>query len=144
MRSTPLSLAAGRLSPERRLLLRQFVQFGLIGVAGFVWDNAVVYATVGFVGPYAAGIISFFVVGSINWLANRYWTYRHLTHAAMHRQLVMFLVANAVGFVLNRGTYMALIATQPVFRAHLFLALGAGACAGMFVNFFLSRRLVFR
>jgi putative flippase GtrA len=96
------------------------------------------------VGPYAAGVISFFVVGSINWVANRYWTYRHLNHAAMHRQLVMFLVANAVGFVLNRGTYIALVATQPLFHAHLVLAIGAGAGAGMFANFFLSRRLVFR
>lgn len=144
MRSTPLSLAAGRLSPERRLLLRQFLQFVVIGAAGFVWDTAVVYATAPFVGPYAAGIISFFIVGSINWVANRYWTYRHLNHAAMHRQLVMFLAANAIGFVLNRGTYMALIATQPVFRAHLILAIAAGAGAGMFSNFFLSRRLVFR
>jgi putative flippase GtrA len=62
----------------------------------------------------------------------------------MHRQLVMFLIANAIGFVLNRGTYIVLIATQPLFRAHLVLAIAAGAGAGMFVNFFLSRRLVFR
>ncbi len=136
--------AAGRISPEHRLLLRQFIQFAIIGVAGFVWDTAIVYSTAPFVGPYAAGVISFFVVGSINWVANRYWTYRHLNHAAMHRQLVMFLVANAVGFVLNRGTYIALVATQPLFHAHLVLAIGAGAGAGMFANFFLSRRLVFR
>jgi putative flippase GtrA len=62
----------------------------------------------------------------------------------MHRQLVKFLIANAVGFVLNRGTYMGLIATQPLFRHHLVLAIASGAGAGMFVNFFLSRRLVFR
>jgi putative flippase GtrA len=144
MPSTSLFAARGRLSPERRLLIRQFGQFAIIGAGGFVWDTAVVYATAPFIGPYAAGIVSFLIVGCINWLANRYWTYRHLNHAAMHRQLVMFLVANVVGFVLNRGTYMALIATQPLFRDHLVLAIGAGAAAGMFVNFFLSRRLVFR
>jgi putative flippase GtrA len=144
MGSITMIPAAGRLSPERRLLLRQFLQFAVIGAAGFVWDTAVVYATAPLIGPYAAGILSFFVVGTINWVANRYWTYRHLNHDAMHRQLVKFLIANAVGFVLNRGTYMGLIATQPLFLHHLVLAIAAGAGAGMFVNFFLSRRLVFR
>jgi putative flippase GtrA len=144
MPSTSTLLASRQLSPERRLLLRQFVQFAIIGAGGFVWDTAVVYATAPFIGPYAAGVVSFLIVGCINWLANRYWTYRHLNHDAMHRQVVMFLIANAVGFVLNRGTYIALIATQPLFRHHLILAIAAGAAAGMFMNFFLSRRLVFR
>jgi putative flippase GtrA len=126
------------------ILVRQFLQFAAIGAAGFVWDTAIVYATRPWVGPYAAGIISFFIVGTINWFANRFWTYRHLSHDAMHRQLVRFLIANAVGFVLNRGTYMGLIYTQPLFYRHLVLAIAAGAGAGMFVNFFLSRKLVFR
>ena len=144
MLSDAFLVAVGRLSPARQVLLRQFMQFGLIGVLGFFWDTAIVYATAPLLGPYAAGVLSFFIVGSINWLANRYWTYSHLNHAAMHRQLVMYLIANAVGFVLNRGTYIALVATQPLFHAHLVLAIAAGAVAGMFVNFFLSRRLVFR
>jgi len=61
-----------------------------------------------------------------------------------HRQWARFLAANAVGFVLNRGTYavlvtfVALCAAQPVF------ATAAGAIAGMFVNFTLSRTMVFR
>jgi putative flippase GtrA len=126
------------------LLIRQFLQFAIIGVAGFLWDTGIVYAATPWIGPYAAGIISFFIVGSINWSANRFWTYRHLNHGAMHRQLVRFLIANVVGFVLNRGTYMGLIYTQPLFREYLVLATGAGAGAGMFVNFFLSRKLVFR
>ncbi len=131
-------------TPEHRLLVRQFAQFAVIGAFGFLWDTAIVYATAPLLGPYFAGIISFFIVGTINWLANRYWTYRSADHDAMHRQLVMFLVANGIGFVLNRGTYSLLIYTQPLFRAHLILAIAAGAGAGMFVNFFLSRRLVFR
>jgi putative flippase GtrA len=144
MLNSTLIRATGRLSPERRLLLRQFMQFAVIGGAGFLWDNAIVYGTAPLIGKYAAGILSFVIVCCINWLANRFWTYRHLNHDAMHRQLVMFAIANAVGFVLNRGTYMALIATRPFFANHLVFALAAGAVAGMFVNFFLSRRLAFR
>jgi putative flippase GtrA len=144
MPSDLLARAVRGVPAEYRLLARQFAQFAVIGLGGFVWDTAIVYATAPFIGPYYAGAISFVIVGCINWLANRLWTYRHLNHAAMHRQLMMFLLANAIGFVVNRGTYFGLIATQPLFRNHLVLAIIAGACAGMFLNFFLSRRLVFR
>jgi putative flippase GtrA len=57
---------------------------------------------------------------------------------------MMFLAANAVGFVINRGTYFSLIASVPVCHDKPVLAVAAGAVAGMFINFFLSRRLVFR
>jgi hypothetical protein len=51
---------------------------------------------------------------------------------------------NLGGFTLNRGTYallvtfVALCADQPVY------AVAAGAIAGMFLNFGLSRTMVFR
>ncbi len=132
------------LTPERRLLARQLAQFGVIGVLGFVWDAATVYATAPFIGPYAAGVVAYLVACSVNWGLNRVWTYRHLSHGAMHRQWIMFLAANSVGFVINRGTYFTLITHVPACRQHLVLAVAAGALAGMFINFFLSRRLVFK
>lgn len=48
------------------------------------------------------------------------------------------------GFVLNRGTYFALIATVPYCAEHPFVPIAAGAVAGMFVNFGLSRAILFR
>jgi len=133
-----------RLSPERRLVLVQFIRFAIIGTLGFVWDTAIVYALAPLVGVYTAGIVSYFVVASINWGLNRIWTYRHVSHGVRHRQLVLFLMANSVGFVLNRGTYTLLIAFVPLCRTYLVLPVAAGGICGMFVNFFLSRRLVFR
>lgn len=138
------TLAGRLLTPPQLLMLRQFIQFGLIGTLGFVLYTGFIYATVPVLGPYIAGIVGFCVVASINYFLNRFWTYRHLNHATTHKALLRFLVVNAIGFVLNYGTYAILIYTQPLFRAHLVLATGAGAVAGMFSNFFLSRRLVFR
>jgi putative flippase GtrA len=132
------------LSPEHRLLLGQFLRFGVIGTLGFVWDTLIVTSLAPFLGAYAAGIISYFIVASINWMLNRVWTYRGLAHGVRHRQLIRFLIANSIGFVLNRGTYIALIATVPLCRHYLVLPVAAGGICGMFVNFFLSRRLVFR
>jgi putative flippase GtrA len=48
------------------------------------------------------------------------------------------------GFVLNRGTYSVLVTFVPACAAQPVFAIGAGAIAGLFVNFNLSRRLVFR
>jgi putative flippase GtrA len=133
-----------RLSPERRLLLAQFLRFGVIGTLGFVWDTMIVYALSPLLGVYVAGVVSYLIVASINWGLNRIWTYRNVSHGVRHRQLMMFLLANSVGLVLNRGTYAVLIASFPVCRIYLVLPVAAGGICGMFVNFYLSRRLVFK
>jgi hypothetical protein len=46
--------------------------------------------------------------------------------------------------VLNRGTYAILITFVPLCAQEPVYAVGAGAIAGMFVNFSLSRAMVFR
>lgn len=143
---TPRARAlALRYLPQAQVeLLEQFLKFGTIGAIGFVADTAVVYATAPFVGPYVAGVISYILVGTMNWLLNRVWTYRHIRHGAAHRQVLAFLATNAVGFVINRGTYFSLVASVPFCRQHLVVPLAAAAGTSMFINFFLSRRLVFR
>jgi putative flippase GtrA len=138
-----VTLILNRLSPERRVMLGQFIRFAVIGVLGFGEDTGIVYALSPTLGPYIAGLISYFIVGSINWILNRVWTYRHAVHAAPHRQLAMFLLANLAGLFLNRGTYFLLVALVPFCRAYLIVPVAAGGVCGMFVNFFLSRRLVF-
>ncbi len=133
-----------RVPVERRLLAGQFLRFGVIGTMGFVWDTLIVYALAPRLGTTWAGMVSYVVAASINWALNRVWTYRHIAHGAAGRQLALFLAANSVGLVLNRGTYLLLIAHVPLCRTYLVLPVAAGGIAGMFVNFFLSRRLVFR
>jgi putative flippase GtrA len=56
----------------------------------------------------------------------------------------MFLLSNLLGFVLNRSTYAALVTFMPLAAKQPVIATAAGSVAGMFVNFSLSRRLVFR
>ena len=55
-----------------------------------------------------------------------------------------FLAANLLGFVLNRGTYFTLVTISATCAAEPVLAVAAGAIAGMFINFHLSRSVVFR
>jgi len=134
---------AAHVGERHGKVTRQFLQFALIGVQGFAWDNAVVYSTAPFVGPYWAAVFSYFIVGTINWGLNRVWTYRDHDHGPLRSQLPKFLAANAIGFVLNRGTFALMVATLHIpYRYYVFpLAMGTGA--GMIANFVFSRRFVF-
>jgi putative flippase GtrA len=147
--------AAGRASlralameqiEAHRPLATQFFKFGVVGTFGFVVDNAFVY-TAHFlfgVGLILAGILSFFVAGSCNWLLNRMWTFRGASKGRVHYEWLRYLATNAAGFVLNRGVYIALIATSTLCNLHPVLALAAGSISGLGVNFAMSRRVVFR
>jgi putative flippase GtrA len=125
-------------------VLIEFLKFGAVGVAGFVVDAIVVYSLRYAVGLYLAGMISYLVAASVTWACNRAWTFRGRSSGPRYRQWARFLGANLVGFGLNRGTYAALIGTLAVARAQPVLAVASGAIAGMFLNFTLSRRVVFR
>jgi putative flippase GtrA len=148
MQTTLLRLlpASWQLSatPVRLAMAAQFMRFGVVGLAGLVVDTATVYGLRYSLGLYGAGLVAYVFAATGNWILNRMWTFRGLGSGPAHRQWAMFMVTNLGGFVLNRGTYAILVtfvaaaANQPV------IATAAGSVAGMFVNFSLSRRLVFR
>jgi len=133
------------LGPARLHLLMEFLRFGVVGTIGFVVDTAVLYAglAVG-LGLYGGRALSYLVAASTTWALNRLWTFRGRGDGSAHRQWALFLVVNLVGFAMNYGTYAVLIAFVPMVAAHPVLGVAAGALAGMFGNFVLSRRLVFR
>jgi putative flippase GtrA len=151
MQGLLLRLAARFPSPVRHLVtsariatLVQFMMFGTVGLVGFVFDTATVYSLRHWLGLYGAGAAAYVVAATVNWILNRLWTFRGLSSGKLHRQWARFLAVNLGGFVLNRGTYallvtfVALCARQPVY------AVAAGAIVGMFLNFGLSRTMVFR
>jgi putative flippase GtrA len=121
------------------------MQFGVVGVIGFVVDTAVVYALRAPTGLYVGGAVAYVVAVTVTWWVNRIWTFRGVTDIGpMRRQWVRYALANIPGLFLNLGTYFALIAGSRFCAAYPVLAVGAGAVAGMFANFTLSRTLVFR
>jgi len=143
--ATQLPPPARSLVTEARIrLLVQFFMFGTVGTFGWAIDTCVVYALRGQLGLYGAGAVSYCVAASFTWLCNRLWTFRGLGDGPAHRQWVRFLAVNTVGFILNRGTYALTIAFIPLFAREPIFATAAGAIAGMFMNFGLSRAIVFR
>ena len=130
--------------PARPGLTRLF-RFGVIGSFGFVWDTATTYATKGVIGLLPAALLAFVVAATLNWVANRLWTFRDRTcHRSLARQWLLYMAANSLGFLLNRGTVAFLVLSSAMCRSAPVIALAAGAVAGLAANFSLSHRVVFR
>ena len=131
-------------TPARVAVLSQFIMFGAVGTAGLVLDTVTVYALRGWLGLYGAGIAAYGVGATGTWLMNRLWTFRGQGGGPAHRQWARFLAANLAGFMLNRGTYMLLVTFMAAAAREPVIATSAGALSGMFLNFHMSRRMVFR
>jgi putative flippase GtrA len=124
-------------------VLGPFLRFGTVGGMGFFVDTAVVYALRGSLGLYWAGALAFPVAATFTWAVNRLWTFRGQGSGSAGRQWARFVATNLLGFILNRGAYFTLISLSPFVATYPVIAVAAGAVAGMFVNFYLSRRVVF-
>ena len=129
-----------------RNMIQQFLRFGVVGTVGFLVDSAVLLALMALgLGPYGGRVLSYLAAASTTFALNRAWTFRAAPRdAPMVAQWGRFLLLNLVGFAANYGTYAALIATVQAVAQHPVLGVAAGSLAGMFINFGLSRRFVFR
>ena len=133
------------LTPARLALLQQFITFGLVGFAGLGVSLACVYVLRQWVNLYEAGALAYLAAVTTTWALNRTITFRgHVSFVPMWRQWVSFFGVSMAGFILNYGAYALLIANFEEVAARPVIAVCAGAVAGMFSNFFLSRRVVFR
>jgi putative flippase GtrA len=133
-----------RISPEHRALFWSFMRFGIVGLSGLPVDTAVVYICKTTLGIYAAGAIAYLVAATWTFTFNRFWTFRDSNHGPLWRQWLTFLGANLGGGALNRGTFFLLVTISSFCATYVVIPVAAGAIAGMFANFFASRRLVFR
>jgi len=129
-----------------RVTILQFLRFGVVGVAGFLVDAGVLTAMLWLgLGPYAGRVVSYLAAASTTFALNRAWTFRSASREVpVAAQWGRFVLLNLVGFVANYGTYAALVAGTEVVAAHPVIGVAAGSLAGMFLNFGLSRRYVFR
>jgi len=125
---------------------QQFIKFGIVGVLGFIVDAGVLALCMNFLGmgPYSGRVVSFIVAVSVTWICNRHFTFKDSPRASAHIQLIKFSVVCLGGFTFNYGTYAALIANIPLVATWPTLGVAAGSLAGMFFNFFASKKVVFK
>jgi putative flippase GtrA len=131
-----------------RLRAARFLRFGIVGAGGFVVDECILTLMLLFFGPYAARVVSIFCAMTFTWWGNRTLTFSE--HAAkgdagaIAREWLKFVLANALGAVVNYGIYTLLVALAPSPFNNPLLATAIGVAVGLVFNFTLSRRFVFR
>jgi putative flippase GtrA len=129
-----------------KAIARQFFKFGIVGAAGFLVDSAFLYLGIYAFGlsRIAAGFFSFPFAVTATWVGNRFFTFREVEHLPPAQQLLRFAAVCAVGLIFNRGTYSFMVSHVPLAYDYPIIALLGGTAAGMFFNFLVARRLVFR
>jgi len=121
----------------------QLWRFSLVGVAAFVINAGLVETLVPFVGPVRSQMIAFPFAATTAWWMNRHYTFG-ASGLAPHREWLQYVLANAVGWLLNNATYLVMIFNLSLAYTHPVIAVAAGSIAGLAANFFLSRRMVFK
>jgi putative flippase GtrA len=94
-----------------RALISQFAQFGVVGLVGLVVDVGLfnllhvtlLSPTVVANGPLWAKVISTSVAIIVNWLGNRYWTFRHQRRAHWVREALEFALVSIGGLAIAVG-----------------------------------------
>ncbi len=135
--------------PLTRRLNAQFLRFAVVGAWGF-FVHAVFLMILNdgaHLNPYLAFVLAFSIAVLATWLLNRSWTFK--AHARDDRRLEeagAYLAVQLTAFALNFTAFSTLISLAPELGSGLFklIPLAAGACAGLGINYFGARFLVYR
>lgn len=124
-------------------MLRQFFRFFLVGTAGFLVNAGIVELLAHSAKPITAQILAFPVAVTVTWWLNRRYTFGASRHA-IHHEWLRYAFGNLLGWTANNGVYVWYVLHSAVAYRHPSIAVAAGSIAGMFLNFAMSRWLVFR
>jgi putative flippase GtrA len=134
-----------------RALVREVGKFGAVGGISFAIDTAIFNVLLqSGSAPLVAKTISTVLATTIAFAGNRFWTWRHRSHAHMARQYTMFFVLNAVGLGIGLTclaiSHYALGQIWPALQSPLADNISGqliGTAAGTLFRFWSYRRFVF-
>src|SRR5258708_36452056 len=124
----------------------ELAKFGVVGATGAVVDlggSALLYGTF-HLGPITSKAIALTAACVVTYLGSRFWTFRNRENQAVHRELILFIVLNAIGLVIAE---IVIGMTAYVFGAKDQLAYNAasviGTGFGTIFRFWAYRKWVF-
>jgi putative flippase GtrA len=114
-----------------------------VGGLGFVVDAAILSLLVHVGGwpHYAARAVSFATAVTVTWYCNRHWVFSRTADSA--REYGTYFGVQAVGAVINLGTYALVIALVPPLAGLPIVPLAAGAALAVLFNYSAASRWVF-
>ncbi len=126
----------------------QFLRFGIVGGIGFLVDAGLLHVTLklGF-GYYGGRLVSFLAAATATWILNRSFTFRRESSSAERThpagEWLAYLGLMVIGGVVNYGTYAASIELSELVRRYPALGVALGSIAGMAINFWSAKTMVF-
>jgi len=128
----------------------QFIRFTLVGGIGFVVDAGLLRLLLmaGF-GYYGGRVVSFLAAATTTWLLNRSFTFRRESSAESVAighpagEWIAYLGVMVIGGAVNYGTYAVAIALSELVRAHPELGVALGSLAGLCINFWSAKLMIF-
>ncbi|WP_371437452.1 GtrA family protein [Polaromonas sp.] len=123
---------------------REFLAFGLAGVAGLIVDVSVLYLAAPVLGWYAARVLSFVAAATATWALNRRYAFpERESGISLGREYLRYLLTMLGGAAVNYAVY---VATLHWLHGAWVPALGValGSCVGLVLNFTSARYLVFK
>ena len=114
-----------------------------MGGLGFLVDAAILSLLVHAGGwpHYAARAVSFATAVTVTWYCNRHWIFSRTADSA--REYGAYFGVQAIGAVINLGTYALVIALVPALAAVPIVPLAAGAACAVLFNYSAASRWVF-
>ena len=125
--------------------LRQFWCFGIAGGVGFLVDVAVLYlAMAAGAGFYLGRVLSFFCATYATWQINRNFAFSAAKNMSLWREWWRYVLAVTGGGTINYVVSVLTAYLLPSSSISPLISVAMGSLAGMVVNFFSTKILVFR
>ena len=139
-----------RAAQPNQKVAGQVLRFGIVGGIGFLVDAGLLHLMLKLgLGYYGGRLVSFLAAVTTTWILNRSFTFRRESppeenprgHPA--GEWLTYLGLMVIGGVVNYGTYAAAIELSEPVRRYPVLGVALGSIAGMAINFWTSKTLVF-
>ena len=138
-----------RALPDRKVA-GQMLRFGIVGGIGFLVDAGVLIVMLrAGLDPYSGRVVSFLAAATATWILNRSFTFRRDSRSDRHPaghpmgEWLAYLGLMAIGGLVNYGTYALAVAFLDPVQRHPVIGVALGSIAGMAINFWSSKTLVF-
>jgi putative flippase GtrA len=126
-----------------RAPLRRFSSFVVVGALGFIVDGGILSTLIQLYGwsHVSARAVSFAAAVTVTWYCNRRWVFSATNDRT--REYGAYLGVQAVGALLNLGTYLLLIALFPPFARLPLIPFAVGSALALLFNYSGASKWVF-